>query len=60
MLALGTEDHEVRDVNHTNTESWELLAEQGSSGDDLKRNFDTDTDEDTERGRWMNTCGRSM
>lgn len=53
MGAAGSEDHEVGDVHDSNTEGGDEFAEECGGCDDFKGDFDTNTDEDTERACQM-------
>ena len=50
VRAVGAEDHEVGDVDDTDPECGDLLAEERRGGNDLEGHLHTDTDEDDIRG----------
>ena len=54
VSAFWAEDHEVGDVDDTDAEVGEELAEESGAGDDLEGDLDTDTDEDAMRKKMVN------
>lgn len=46
VAAVWTQNHEIRNIHHTNAESGEEFAKELGGGDDLEGDLHTNTDED--------------
>lgn len=49
MRLFRPEDHEIRHVHDTHTQVWNLLAQECGGSDDLESDFNTNSNENTEK-----------
>lgn len=47
VRVVGPKDHQVSHVHDTDAQLWNILAQQRSSCDDLKRQLDADANQNT-------------